>query len=259
MADYQNFKLGKLKLKGQSSKPLKKKKKFNDDLPTSNIIDEDTREHGGWWPIKNETDVKPGTIAIETAPYTYLMALDNGRFIVGAPHQSGEGPYPEEIMTLIKPPDSNYITFKTGYGKYVGVDKSGSLNAVAEAISAKEKWEIIYEDEKTALLSSFNNCFLSFVTNEDGFVEAKSKKAADNEIVLLRTNRERNVVIDSTPDIDKKESKMCEISYVKMYQHSKVKLNTEAHSDIDRSRQEGSLHETLLDRRQKMKSDKFCK
>lgn len=44
---------------------------------------------GGWWRISAETDVKGGLIAIETLPYTYIMALDNGHFVIGGPHPPG--------------------------------------------------------------------------------------------------------------------------------------------------------------------------
>lgn len=50
-----------------------------------------------------------------------------------------------------------------------------------------------------------------------------------------------------------------------MYQHSKVDLKNKMISyDVNdkaavrRAQQQGNLHETLLDRRAKLKSDKYC-
>jgi hypothetical protein len=50
-----------------------------------------------------------------------------------------------------------------------------------------------------------------------------------------------------------------------MYQHSKVDLKNrlisydeQDKSDVKRAQQAGNLHETLLDRRMKRKSDKYC-
>ena len=50
-----------------------------------------------------------------------------------------------------------------------------------------------------------------------------------------------------------------------MYQHSKVDLKNRLHttdfgdrSSIRQGREEGNLHEILLDRRSKTKSDKYC-
>lgn len=51
----------------------------------------------------------------------------------------------------------------------------------------------------------------------------------------------------------------------KMYQHSRVELKNKMISydvqdkeAVKRAQQEGNLHETLLDRRTKLKSDKYC-
>lgn len=44
----------------------------------------------------------------------------------------------------------------------------------------------------------------------------------------------------------------------KMYQHSKIDLNPRTRHEVKNAMGEGNLHETLLDRRVKMKSDKYC-
>jgi protein FRG1 len=50
-----------------------------------------------------------------------------------------------------------------------------------------------------------------------------------------------------------------------MYQHSRVEtknrmINYDVHDkkSVKHAQQEGNLHETLLDRRMKLKSDKYC-
>jgi len=50
-----------------------------------------------------------------------------------------------------------------------------------------------------------------------------------------------------------------------MYQHSRVELknkcisyNVADKSEVKRAQREGDLHETLLNRRAKLKSDKYC-
>jgi len=249
-SDYAKVKRGKLKLKGQkqNSEKSSKKRKLEEERPQ---IDEDLVEHGGWWRIESETDVKGGLIAIETVPYTYITALDNGHFVIGGPHPPEEGPSPEEILTLFQPPDANWILLKSGYGKYLGVDRKGTVIAVAEAVGAREKWEIVFENGQTALQASATGCFLSFKPNEDGYLHATNKKVEENEIIQVRTNREREKVVDFTPAEDKKEAGECEISYVKKFQHSKVKISPEDIVEIKKARDDGFLHETLLDRREK--------
>jgi protein FRG1 len=73
------------------------------------------------------------------------------------------------------------------------------------------------------------------------------------------------VVPDFRPDEDKQESGDCETSYLKMYQHSRVDTKNRMvnydlndKSAIKKSKEDGSLHETLLQRRVKKKSDKYC-
>jgi len=239
----------------------KRRKRPADDGEGVSALNQDLAEHGGWWSLTNESeiaDVVGRVVAIETEPFTYLMALDNGRFVIGAPHPSGEGPSPEEILTLIKPPDANWIALKSGYGKYLSIEYGGIVSATSDAIGGKERWEIVFQDDQTAV-QAYNGCFLSYELNEEGFVCAKASKAREKEIVKVRTNVEKAKPVDFTPAVDKKNVNECEISYIKMYQHSKVPINPEDRVVVKRARDEGDLHEVLLDRREKMKADRHCK
>ena len=44
----------------------------------------------------------------------------------------------------------------------------------------------------------------------------------------------------------------------KIYQHSKVDLSKRDIKQIREAKEKGNLHEILLERRKKMKSDKYC-
>ncbi|VDN01972.1 unnamed protein product, partial [Onchocerca ochengi] len=97
----------------------------------------------------NETDLRGGInicIECDTTPGTYLAALDNGRFTTGGPHLAGEGPNPEEVLTLIKTPDDMLISLKTGFGKYVGVDSEGNLIATADAVGTRERMIVVFQE-----------------------------------------------------------------------------------------------------------------
>jgi len=157
-----------------------------------------------------------------------------------------------------KPPDAQWIALKSGYGKYVSIDAAGVVSATSEAMGAKERWEIVFQDDQSAL-QAYNGGFLSCDLNEDGFVSAKANKAREKEIIKIRTNVEKVKPADYTPAVDKKNAGECEISYIKMYQHSKVPINRDDRVAVKRARDEGDLHEVLLDRRSKMKADRYCK
>lgn len=74
----------------------------------------------------------------------YVKALDNGLFTLGAPHNEGEGPSPEEILTAIIV-NERKVAFKSGYNKYLRVDKSGVITGRSDAIGAMEQWEPVFE------------------------------------------------------------------------------------------------------------------
>jgi protein FRG1 len=103
----------------------------------------------GWWVIKQESDFRGGIeIAIEAGDSSncYLKALDNGKFTLGPNHFNDLAPYPEEVLSLIKTPDSTKFSLKTGFGRYLGVDSDGSLVAIAEAAGVKEQFELVFQD-----------------------------------------------------------------------------------------------------------------
>lgn len=96
-----------------------------------------------------------GSISIEFGNNSYISALDNGLFTIGAPHGDGEGPSPEEIFTAF-PAGENKFALKSGYGKYLGVSKDGVVMGRSDAVGAMEQWEPVFQDGKCfKLLSSY--------------------------------------------------------------------------------------------------------
>uniref|UniRef100_A0A8R1Y5E3 Uncharacterized protein n=1 Tax=Onchocerca volvulus TaxID=6282 RepID=A0A8R1Y5E3_ONCVO len=268
---YHGVRRGPMKFKGnkslfKSDKTKKKKKKLGEGDGTS--IDPDIEIHGGWRSIDNETDLRGGInicIECDTTPGTYLAALDNGRFTTGGPHLAGEGPNPEEVLTLIKTPDDMLISLKTGFGKYVGVDSEGNLIATADAVGTRERMIVVFQEDKTAIQSASNNLFLSMKPDAEGYIRITSRKAEADEMIKLRTDAKKEGPVDWRSEEDRKSAAECETSYVKMYQHSKVptkgkyiNIDLNDKESVRRAQQEGNLHELLLERRVKTKSDKYC-
>jgi protein FRG1 len=220
---------------------------------------------GNWFPIEKFEQIT-GQIAIEISPYQYVRALDNGLFILGAAHSPGEQPDPEEIITAIR--CSTQIALKSGYNKYLSVDSKSRLVGRSDAIGPREHFEPVFQDKKLALLGA-NGCFLS--ADEDNeelpYILAKRATAGAQEMVKIRTNIDpeavrREQAAKATADEEKGSLKEAEVNYVKKFQSfqdKKLRINSEQTVHLKSAKEDGRLHEVLLDRRAKMKSDKFCK
>lgn len=260
MADYSLVRRGKLVLKGRTTKKHKSKSKSKQSSSGGDerMESQDTVSHGGWWELKAFEEYT-GPIAIEFTPYCYVSSQDNGLFVLGGPHQPGEGPFPEEILTAVKLSDTK-IALKSGYGKYLSVQPDGTVVGRSDAIGPLEQWEPVFQDGKVALLAS-NSCFLTVVDGTD--IKASCRSAGSDEMIKVRavakadTSKEKDV-----PEEERGSLGECEVNYVKKFQSfqdRRLRVSQQDRKDLKKARIEGTLHEALLDRRSKMKSDKFCK
>ena len=253
---------GKLSLKGKKiSKGSSSKKRAIVSAPVVTEQEMDERKHGGWWLISQSKDVS-GTVSIEVGDMKYLRSLDNGEFEVGQSHSLGESPDQEEMLLAMKIAGTKKYSFKTGFGKFVGVTPKGKLIATADAVGQLESWDIDFEDDQT-IISCENNGIISVLP--DGTVGCSTKAASEETRIRLRSCANR--IVDPNASLPKEERggvKQTEINYVKSFQagwvaEKRLKLTSTDKSALEKSRMEGTFHETLLDRREKIKSDKHCK
>lgn len=261
MSEYDMVRKGKLKLKGDKTSSKRKRKHTDRDEKKQNepIRDEDKISHGGWAKLDSVRAIT-GSVAIEFGNQTYVTALDNGLFTLGPPHKEGEGPSPEEVLTAITVNDTK-VAFKSGYGKYLGINKDGTVTGRSDAIGAMEQWEPVFQDGKLALLSCTS--FFMSVRAEDDTVVATSRSAGPAEILQIRSAAVTEV--DSSndiPDEEKGSLNEIEINYVKKFQKfqdKKLRVSKNDKSELRKAQALGNLHEALLDRRSKMKADRYCK
>lgn len=122
------------------TKKRKHKSQRKSEAPS---VDNDCLIHGNWWKATKIEEIN-GPVALEFGSHTYVKALDNGLFTLGAPHNEGEGPSPEEILTAV-PINERKIALKSGYNKYLRVEKNGIITGRSDAIGAMEQWEPVFE------------------------------------------------------------------------------------------------------------------
>ncbi|EDW69941.1 protein FRG1 homolog [Drosophila virilis] len=264
MSDYDSVRIKKLVLKGEKHKKSKKRKKEKEHKHdetakrSKTVTDEDAIQHAGWWTATTAASIV-GSVAIEFGERCYLKALDNGLFTLGAPHNPGEGPDPEEIFTAF-PINDRKVSFKSGYGKYLKIEKDGMVTGRSEAVGSMEQWEPVFEDNQMALLSETGH-FMSIDPEDDACV-ALHKKVGPLEICRVRTNAARDVVVDEQPKEEKGDLGEVEKNYVKKFQKfqdKKMRISKNDVKELEEAKAQGLLHETLLDRRSKMKADRYCK
>jgi len=270
MSEYGQVKLGKLKLKGEgkSKKKSKKNKRKHDEeggessSSSTKAWNEETKKYHGWWPLKTFEDLGCGIVAVQTSfKNSYIFAVDNGTLRLGSEHDDHLEAIPmeEEIFTLIKISE-NKIAFKSGYGKYVSVNARGDVMARSEAVGPQEQIEVVIENEKIAL-QGHNGYFITI--NDEGEFKALSRTAKDKEIFTLRSNVSRNKKKKTLNEEEEAgDVRQFEINYVKQFQsfkNNKLKLHEGPSSSLEKARNKGKLHEAMLDRREKMKADRYCK
>ena len=171
-------------------------------------------------------------------------------------------------MTAIRVNEGKNTAFKSAYGKYLSVNQHGLVIGRSEAIGGNEYFEVEidydYEGRKTYLKAS-NGKYVG-VNNEGDVVANWDEKSDQVEIQIRSLNKKEDAKSAMKRELPVEEQsedlRNVEYNYVMKYQKfqdKKVKLNKDDVNELNTAKQSGYLHEKLLDRREKMKSDRYCK
>jgi len=132
-----------------------------------------------------------------------------------------------------------------------------------DAIGMREHFEPVFENGNLALSAS-NDKFIRF--NDEGDLVAMDDSATEANFIQIRSNAKRIHEKDQRqkelPVEEQGSILETEINYVKKFQKfqdKKLRINQGDISELVDAKKSGALHEALLDRREKMKSDRYCK
>jgi len=136
----------------------------------------------------------------------------------------------------------------------------------SDAISPKEYFEVEFDYDyngRKIYLKASNGNYVS--VNHEGDVVALLTEKKDLDLQIRSLNK-RNIEKEKKKDVPDEEKaedlRNVELNYVKKFQKfqdKKIKLSTEDTKELNEAKNAGILHEKLLDRREKMKADRYCK
>jgi len=258
------------KLKFKGDKPKKRKRKDHDEGGGSRDEDNDPQ---AWVQPENPTQVLGPTFLIHPAEPPACIAYDSTRSRITFPALSATEPVlsltPNEVSHVwvtTRVAGSLTINLRTAEGKFLSCDAHGVVNADREARGPQEEWTpVILPDGMVA----FQNVYEKYLGIDEvaggsmqlrgdaetiGFgerfwvkVQSEYKKKAGEE-----ERKKEGIVENQTIDEVGTNHKF------QAWGAGRSVVSTQDKHDLKKARKEGRLTEAMLDRRAKLKSDRFC-
>ncbi|KAG0202873.1 hypothetical protein BGX28_004749 [Mortierella sp. GBA30] len=288
MADEYSVKKKKLSFKGDSTKTKKKKRKADDDAK-----EEDTHANAeGWVPVKSLSDLGgPIFLTFSSEPPSCLLVDEKTSKVTMGPleaptdaeedssntavnFEQAEPTAVRQVFVATMIPDSDRLTLKTFNGRYLSSDKFGIVSADSEAIGMQEEWTAIIKpgEEGGICLQSHYGKFLS--VDEVAAVEGRGSTTttgfqirADSDVIgycetfqaKIQARNRKKAKKTTDVKIATKDYEFDQSRKFQTWNHGRVVVSNEDIGDLKKAKKEGRFSEALLDRREKLKSDRYCK
>ncbi|KAI0340085.1 actin-crosslinking protein [Trametopsis cervina] len=258
---------------GDGSSSRRRRRDDDDDSPDTWVLPEQPAEIRGPTFIVHPSDPSPICITYDsTRGRIVLSSLDkdikseeDGRpsILERTPNEVSQ------VWVVTRVAGSPTVNLRTGVGegKFVSCDKHGLVSADREARGPQEEWTpVVFPDGMVAFQNIYEkylsvdevaggNLALRGDSEEVGFkerfwvkIQYKYKKEANEE----EKKRTEGTSMDSNVD---------EASANKIYQAwgaGRSVVSVEDKKALKQAKKEGRLAEAMLDRRAKLKSDRFC-
>ncbi|KAF8936375.1 hypothetical protein BGZ58_004263 [Dissophora ornata] len=282
MPDDYTVKKKKLSFKGESNKTKKKKRKAEDETKE----EEDSGNADGWVSVKTLSDIGgPIFLTFSSDPPSCLAIDDKGKVTMkllesldesqptnaAVVFENAEPTTVNQVFVATMIPDSDRLTLKSYNGRYLSSDKFGIVTADSEAIGMQEEWTAIVksEDEGGICLQNHYGKFLSVdeVAAVEGRKGASFQIRADSDVIgfcelfqaKIQAKYRKKVKKSNEVKIATKDYELEQNRKFQTWNHGRVIVSTEGMSDLKKAQKEGRFSEALLDRREKLKSDRYCK
>ncbi|KAF9919380.1 hypothetical protein BX616_005423 [Lobosporangium transversale] len=299
MPDEYAVKKSKLTFKGDSTKTKKKKRKAEDDAKDEDkntdadgwVPVKSLNDLGGPIFLTFSSD-PPSCLAIDGNTSKVIMrpleasqpeTEDDGD-APGPPakpisFESAEPTAVNQVFVVTMIPDSDRLTLKTYNGKYLSSDKFGIVTADAEAIGIQEEWTVLIkadEEEGGICLQSHYGKFLS--VDEVAAMESQGRGGgngsglgyqirADSDAIgfcelfqaKIQARYRKKAKKSNEMKISAKDYELEQSRKFQTWNHGRVIVSNESLKELNKAKKEGRFSEALLDRREKLKSDRYCK
>ncbi|KAJ1506523.1 hypothetical protein HMI54_005007 [Coelomomyces lativittatus] len=264
----------KLLFKGESGsqKNLKKKRKRSSSPTKKKTENEPTVS--GWVTLKSLDHFEGPCVIVfpETDPpsiLSHILDTEHLAFqsVPDLDPQTYEPTHVQHVFVarkIIKSQNESMWALRTAEGRYLSADKQGVVYCSKEAIGATEEWLPILD--LTTQRVSFQSIWNTFLQiDQPNLTKPSWNVRCDAEEIRFGNRFLIKIQSSSIKQPSKKQtltSNKTEEEVLKQFQSwgsSKKSNDIQDPSTVKRAAQEGKLSEYYLDRREKLKSDRYCK
>lgn len=268
-----------LKFKGDKIKK-KRKREHHDESSACKRVDED-EDPETWVLPENATEIRGPTFIIhpsDPSPISVNFDSTRNKIILSSLDKDSASDTPPlldrtptevaQVWVTTRVAGSATINLRTGTGegKFLSCDKHGIVSAFREARGPEEEWTpVLLPDGMVAFMNVYENYLgvdevaggslqLRGDSEEVGFrerfwlkIQSKYKKEAHEEKKKREAGSELTVIDETSTN-----------HMHQAWGAGRSVVSKEDKRELKRARKEGRLAEALLDRRAKLKSDRFC-
>lgn len=265
----------KLKFKGDKTKKKRKRedeesgpsrsKHVEDEEPETWVMPESAAEIRGPTFVMHPSDPSPISVNFDATRNRIILHpldKDSPSLIERAPTEISQ----VWVVTRVAGSPTINLRTGTGEGKFLSCDKHGIVSADREARGPEEEWTpVLLPDGMVAFQNVYEN-YLSVDEVAGGTLQLRG----DSEEVGFRERfwvKIQSKYKKEAHEEKKKREAVTEVTVIdetgtnRIYQAwgaGRSVVSKDDKKELKRARKEGRLAEALLDRRSKLKSDRFC-